>query len=462
MDKLLTVKDLSSFLNLHPGTIYRLVEKGKVPFIKRKGLGIRFRKEEIEEWLKKGFHRVSQISEILPKFDIALDGYDKLFLERRTEMNGVVRYKYPFGSVLMRKTKNKEERYYIHYQVDGQRIRKALKGVKTRAEAVKVLNAEVADAMRGRYHFQRSDIAFGAMADLFLEKYSKVNKKSWKTSDWVYLRRLKPYFGSYLLSKITPEMVEEYKAKRLSTGIQKCSVNRELSCLRKIYNVAVDWGYTVDNPVRKVKLFSEKENIRERVLKEDEEELLFEAADLHIKPILIVAVNTGMRKSEVFKLRWQNVSFEKREIKIPMSKSGKERRIPINSIVFNLLYTLKAQNGQSEYVFPNPKTEKPYVDIKRSFDSACKKAGVENLRFHDLRHSFATRLARRGVDLVIVKELMGHASIVTTQRYLHSRASEKAQAVETLTKKQQDNPLLWQMGGKSSKEDAVTRSFAVG
>ena len=226
--------------------------------------------------------------------------------------------------------------------------------------------------------------------------------------------------------------------------------------------MAIDWGYTVDNPVRKVKLFSEKENIRERVLKEDEEELLFEAADSHIKPILIVAINTGMRKSEVFKLRWQDVSFEKREIKIPMSKSGKERRIPINSTLFNLLHTLKAQNGQGEYVFTNPRTGKPYVDIKRSFDSACKKAGVENLRFHDLRHSFATRLARRGVDLVIVKELMGHASIVTTQRYLHSRASEKAQAVETLTKKQQDNRQLWQMGGKSSKEDTVNLSFAVG
>ena len=206
----------------------------------------------------------------------------------------------------------------------------------------------------------------------------------------------------------------------------------------------------------------EKENIRERVLTEDEEELLLEADDSRIKPILIVALNTGMRKGEIFKLKWKDVDFEKREIKIPMSKSGKERRIPINSILINLLYTLKAENGQNEFVFTNLKTGKPYVDIKRSFDSACKRAGIENLRFHDLRHSFATRLARRGVDLVIVKELMGHASIVTTQRYLHSQASEKALAVETLTKKQQKSPLPWQMNGKYSKSNAVSHSFVSG
>jgi len=171
----------------------------------------------------------------------------------------------------------------------------------------------------------------------------------------------------------------------------------------------------------------------------------------------MVALNTGMRKGEIFKLKWQNVDFDRREIRIPESKSGRERKIPINSNLYHELYGQRLQDGQNEYVFVNPGTGEPYVDIKRSFDTACKRAGVEDLRFHDLRHTFATRLARRGVDLVLVKELMGHASIVTTQRYLHSQASEKMRAVETLTSK----PELWQMNGKYPVKNSVNHSIAV-
>ncbi len=459
MQELLTVAQVAEYLRIHPTSIYRLVKDNRVRYYRIEGVGIRFKKEELDKWLDEFSCKSAQLAEVLPKFDISLAGYDKLFLERRTELNGILRWTYPIGSILQRKTKRKEAKYYIHFQVNGQRVRKALKGVRTRTEAVKALNLEVADAQRGQYNFQdgKQKISFSEMADIFLEKYSKVNKKSWKTSDWVYLRRLKPYFGSYLLSKITPEMIEEYKSERLSTGIKKCSVNREVSCLRKIFNVALDWGRAIDNPVRKVKLYSEKENIRERVLTEDEEERILKVAAPHLKPILVVALNTGMRKGEVFKLKWQNVDFDKKEIKITESKSGRERRIPINSVLFSLLNAHKAQDGQSEYVFTNPDTGEPYTRIKRAFSTACERAGIEDLRFHDLRHTFATRLVRRGVDLVIIKELMGHASIVTTQRYLHSQASEKLQAVETLTKKQSE---MWQTNGKYSVTNFVTDLIA--
>jgi len=460
MNQLLTVKEAASCLKLHPNTVYKGIKGGLIPAYKIPGVGTRLKQNDLAELSLKCATKVRDVSEILPKFDIPLAGYDKLFLERRTELKGIITWSYPFGSVRMRKTKNKEERYYIDYQVDGQRVRKSLKGVRTRAEAIKVLNAEVSDAQRGKYYFQQKNIAFDEMADLFLEKYSRVNKKSWKTSDWVYLRRLKPYFGKYELSKITVEMIEEYKAERLSTGIKKCSVNREVSCLRKIFNVAIAWGYTGSNPVRKVKFFSEKENIRERVLTDGEEERLLAVVPPHIKPIILVALNTGMRKGEDFNLRWQNVDIERKQISIKESKSGRERKIPTNSVLFSLLNALKSQNGSSEYLFTNPATGKPYTDITRSFNTACRKAGVEDLRFHDLRHTFATRLVRRGVDLVIIKELMGHASIVTTQRYLHSQADVKLQAVEALTLKPQKPDMKCQMSDKSPEEGIVSHSFA--
>ena len=116
-----------------------------------------------------------------------------------------------------------------------------------------------------------------------------------------------------------------------------------------------------------------------------------------------------------------------------------------------------------DYVFINPKTGKPYVEIKRAFRSACIRASIKDFHFHDLRHTFASRLVRKGVDLNTVKELMGHASITTTQRYLHSQAKEKRQAVETLAGQTKKFDLECQKNGKSATADVevevVTPSY---
>jgi len=432
-----------------------MAERSEIPVIKRKGLGIKFRKEDIEEWLKEGFSKSQQIRELLPKFDLSVSGYDKILLKRRTELKGQTRWTYGIGSVILRKTKNKEDRYYIHYQIDKHRVREVVKGARTRAEAVKVLNSKLGDALRGKYNFKKTnpEITFQEMANLYLKKYAMVKKRSWQKSDKTYISKMKPFFGDTKLNKITPLMIEGYISERLSTGIKKCSVNRELSCLRKIFNIAIDWGYANDNPVRKVKFFSENGNLRERVLTEEEEKWLFEAATPHLKPILAVALFTGMRRGEVLKLKWQHVDFEKREIIVVESKSGKARTLPINSFLFHLLYCLRLQDGKSEFVFANPETGKPFVEIKRAFNGACERVGIKDLRFHDLRHTFASRLARNGVDLNTVKELMGHASITTTQRYLHSQAKEKRQAVEGLAGQAKKFDLECQKNGKSTTAD---------
>jgi len=451
-EPLLTVKDLSTFLDLHPATIYKMIKKGEIPFTKRKGLGIRFDQKKIETWIAEGSIKINPLLESISNVDIALENYDRMFLKRRTELKGQTRWNYGIGSVIRRKTKNKEDRFYIDFQIGKYRVREAVKGARTRAEAVKVLNSKAADTLRGKYNFKKenSDITFSEMSELYLEKYAKIKKKkSWKTSDWVYLHVLKPFFGSYKLSEIKPEIIEDYTKERLATGIKECSVNRELSCLRKIFNVAIDWDRAKDNPLRKVKFFSEKENLRERVLTDDEEKLLFEASSSHIRPILMVALYTGMRKGEIFRLRWKNVDLEKREIKSVESKSGRGRTLPINSTLFEVLSALKRQNGRTEFVFTNPETGKPYVDIKKAFKGAWRRAGIKDLRFHDLRHTFASRLVKKGVDLIIVKELMGHVSVITTQRYTHSQAKEKSQAVETLTRKPQYFDLECQKNVKS-------------
>ncbi len=167
-----------------------------------------------------------------------------------------------------------------------------------------------------------------------------------------------------------------------------------------------------------------------------------------------------MRKSKIFKLKWENVDFKDRIIKIIESKSGKGRIVPMNSIVFEVLSALRRLDGKDEFVFVNPSTGNPYVDIKRAFNGACKKAGIDDFHLHDTRHSFASRLVKKNVDLMIVKELLGHASVVTTQRYLHSQEKEKLQAVETLTNNQYEKPLECQTGVKSYEKNLIIDSFS--
>jgi excisionase family DNA binding protein len=455
---LFSVKEISSYLGISSSTIYRLVENNEIPYIKRKGLGLRFRIEEIDRWLERDSHKVSQISEILPRLDLCLDEYDRIFLKRRTELKGQTRWTYGIGSVILRRTKNKEVKFYIDYQIDGRRARKVLKGISTRAEAVKALNSDVSAALSGKYPWKASNLrmTFLEMADLFLEKYSKVNKKGWKKSDRVYLKKLKAFFGRKKLADITAQMIEEYKPKRLSEGLKKSSVNRELSCLRKIFNVAIAWGYASENPVKKVKFFSESGCLRERVLTEDEEGKLLDACPSYLKQIVIFALHTGMRRGEILNLKWQNVDFDKREIKITESKSGKGRVIPVNPVLFALLVGLKSQDGNTEYVFTNPETGKPFIDIKKSFTSACTKAEIDDLKFHDLRHTFASRLVKKGVDLATTRELLGHSSITTTQRYLHSQVKEKIAAVNCLAGQRYDFGLQCQTGVKSDAIESAS------
>lgn len=171
-------------------------------------------------------------------------------------------------------------------------------------------------------------------------------------------------------------------------------------------------------------------------------------------------------KGEVLKLMWKNVDFEKREIIIVETKDDEDRVVPMNPLLFNLLLTLKSQDGRNEYVFTNPSTGRHYVEIKRAFVSSCRKAGIEDFHFHDLRHTFASKLVRNGVDLNTVKELLGHSSIITTQRYLHSQAEQKRTAVNSLAGHSRDFSIQCQTGDKRVAKDAgakvATPSFLVG
>ena len=166
-----------------------------------------------------------------------------------------------------------------------------------------------------------------------------------------------------------------------------------------------------------------------KILDSQEIKRLIRAAADHLKPILIVALNTGMRKGEILGLRWSDVDFISHFIHIKESKSNIMRKIPMNSIV---AATLKGIKRENDFVFPSTKTKEPLTNIFHSFKMACRKANIKDLRFHDLRHSAATFMVTGGVDLVTVSQILGHSDIKMTMRYAHPTPENKRRAVDVL------------------------------
>ncbi len=191
-----------------------------------------------------------------------------------------------------------------------------------------------------------------------------------------------------------------------------------------------------ENPGTKVKFFR-IDNKRLRYLEKEEIKKLVDACSEHLKPIIIVALFTGMRKSEILNLKWKDVDFSKRMIYLLDTKNGEKREVYINDIVYSTLLGVK-RNPDSPYVFCK-KNGKPYGNVRKSFAAALKNAGVKDFRFHDLRHTFASQLVMTGIDLKTVQELLGHKDFKMTLRYTHLSPDYKRAKVDYFCKQFSDS-----------------------
>lgn len=318
--------------------------------------------------------------------------------------------------------------YYIDYYANGKRIKKKIGSSKSLA--LKVLHKKETEVVENKYldiKIQQK-IKFEDFANDYLELYSKVNNKSWKKSDLHNVNTLKKYFSGKYLYEITMEMVEKFKSERIKE-VSPARVNRNISCLKSMFNRAIEWGKIENNPVIKVKLLKEN-NKRLRYLEKEEITNLISNCSEYLKPIVIIALNTGMRKGEIFRLEWNHIDFKRGIIYILDTKNGEKREIPINKMAEVALISVK-RNPDSPYIFCN-KEGKPFSDITTSFFTAMKKTGIINFRFHDLRHTFASQLVMSGIDLNTVRELLGHKSLNMTLRYAHLSSDHKKRAVDIL------------------------------
>jgi len=253
------------------------------------------------------------------------------------------------------------------------------------------------------------------------------------------------FFKGKRFSEITPELIVEYKAKRASK-ISEPSVNRELALLKLLFRSAQEWGFISSNPATKIKLFKEN-NARIRILSEDEQRHLIGVATAHLKPIIITALNTAMRKNEIRRLRWPFEDKKNQELEdyrndrelmdsivdlkqhlifIPgkLAKNHEDREIPLSPFLIEFFKDLKVES-KGDYVFG--------IDFRRSFGTALKKAKIKGATIHTLRHTAISKMVDRGIDLVTVAEIAGHKDIKTTMRYCHPTNERKLQAIEILS-----------------------------
>lgn len=332
---------------------------------------------------------------------------------------------------------NTNGRWYYKFVIRGKQFHKAIPEATNKRDAEKAEIRIKSELLQGKYDFveNKGTKPFSVMSELFKE-YAKNNRRGWR-NDFAMVKNLESYFDSFQIKDITPARIESYRKKRDKLDKMKpATINREIGIMRRMFALAIKEGLTDYNPCLAVNLKPLKvDNIKERFLTKKEEKVLLEKCvgeNAYIKPMIICSLRTGMRVGEILDLKWKdNIDFKNGCINLLKTKNNKVRKIPISKELLKILEDLE-RDKISEFVFTNPKTGAGYYGVKKVFARVCKDANITDLTFHALRHTAATRMVAAGVDLVVVKEILGHADLKTTQRYAHPVPERKLKAIEAL------------------------------
>jgi integrase len=282
------------------------------------------------------------------------------------------------------------------------------------------------------------------LKDFFVEKYLpyvKSYKRSWATDESMIRNHLVPKIGSLFMGRMTPPDIAVFLQRMKSEEYASGTCNRALVLLRFGFTLALRWKVhgIVSNPVVEIKNIKDDNKI-ERYLTEQQTVKLLEAVRQSesemLQYIVLFLIYTGARKREVLDARWRDIDWAQRSWRIPKTKSGKIRHIPLSTGAMNVLehVRLKIRHGllNEQAIFANPKTGEPFVSFFYSWNNARIRAGLPEFRVHDLRHSFASHLVNAGRSLYEVQELLGHADIKTTSRYAHLSRERLVAAVEVV------------------------------
>jgi integrase len=256
--------------------------------------------------------------------------------------------------------------------------------------------------------------------------------------------KLKAFFGKNHLSSISAFMIEKYKRERKEAKAADATINRELALLKNLFNLCIKWGFAKKNPVSEVKLYRE-DNGRTRYLTQEEAQMLLATCNTDFRVVVLTAIHTGFRKSEIMSLRWSSVNMGNRSITVEScyAKNGETRTVPMTEDLFEALSILKTgRDRDTEDLVFISRYGKPWKDWRTAFCNAVERAGLKDFRFHDLRHCYGSWLAMSGVTSKAQMELMGHKDPKMTMRYTHLSMDYKREFVAKLPKLGVESPQI--------------------
>lgn len=334
--------------------------------------------------------------------------------------------------------------WWMRFTHKGKQVRKPT-NVTDKKLAEKIHHKVMTQLAEGQWldKLEGADKTFKELAEKYINEYAKINKRSWQKDQERLNNHLIPFFGEMIVTEISPKVISAYKGHRYKKDIAPATINRELTIMKHMYTMAVkEWEWCRDNPVKRVRMEKEGPS-RDRWLTYEEEKRLLDACPAWLKEIVTFALNTGMRQGEILGLRWKDVNLISGIVILDMTKNGDRRSIPLNRIAWDMLkQKSRVRYLASDYVFTNDAGKRmDGGNLRTDYMKALKKAKIEAFTFHDLRHTFATRLVHRGIDLYKVQKLLGHRDNKTTQRYAHHYPESLRDGVDALVSADSGNQL---------------------
>lgn len=321
--------------------------------------------------------------------------------------------------------------WWIRYRTDGQLRREK---VGRKSDAIRLYETRKAAITAGAKlpaNMRRQRVTVAQIGQNAIDWYSNHHRKDLRTFKG-RMNSIIAALGRIEAERLKPSEIDAWLSSHSEWS--PATANRYKNVLSKAYSLAIKNGDVFTNPARLVDHRPEN-NRRIRYLLEKEEIRLREVMSVTTPaqlPALDVALNTGMRKGEQFSLEWTQVDLDRKRIYLSQTKNGSSREIPLNRTCLKVLENLYDKRPDEGPVFRSSRYKKPLADPKKWFETALRNAKISNFTWHDLRHTFISRLVMRGVDLRTVQELAGHKSITMTVRYSHLSPQHTQNAIEVL------------------------------